>query len=123
MTIAAMKQALEALESFAAEPPGKRVLHPEAIVITALRAAIEQAEKAEPVHYQYRYTEGVSNKLRSGEPPLEIIPLYTHPAPVPAGWQLVPVAYTYAMRQAFLEGNTFDERYAMMLQAALKKKS
>lgn len=36
------------------------------------------------------------------------------------GWQLVPKDYTYAMHQAWLEGNSFDERYKAMLAAAPK---
>lgn len=36
------------------------------------------------------------------------------------GWQCVPKDYTYAMHQAWLEGNSFDERYKAMLAAAPK---
>ncbi len=94
MTIAAMKQALECLESLAAEPPGVRALHLDAVVIQNLRAAIEQAEKAEPVAWRwtwktsrdqdgYCYTHTYPSKPKL----MNIEALYTHPAPVPAGWQ------------------------------------
>jgi len=47
--------------------------------------------------------------------------LYAAPQiPQREGWQLVPKDYTYAMKQAWLGGNSFDERYKAMLAAAPK---
>lgn len=88
MSIQAMKQALEALESFAAEPPGKRVLHPEAVVITALRDAIEQMERAEPVgevrDMKYGFVRFYGKPTERKYLP-EGTKLYTHPPQSPVG--------------------------------------
>ncbi len=124
MTIAAMKQALECLESLAAEPPGVRALHLDAVVIQNLRAAIEQAETAEPVAEVWRSrNKATENGLSNGI--TEMLPmgtkLYTHPAPVPAGWQLVPVEPTKAMLSAgWGNDHLYADLYKAMLQAAPK---
>lgn len=114
MTIAAMKQALEALESCDTGdystghvlPPSFNERDVDA-AITALRAAIEQAEKAEPVAWQCKAKTGISTCYVYDKASAEratdlwnVIPLYLHPAPVPAGWQLVPVEPTPEMIRA-----------------------
>lgn len=50
------------------------------------------------------------------------IQVATDPA-VNGGWQLVPVDYNYAMKQAWIEGNSFAESYSALLAAAPKEKS
>ena len=97
MSIEAMKQALEALEQLQGGCTDSDDGTVEAItvwcpdVITALRAAIEEAEKQEPVAWMYDLKqrgsfEGVSTeysrvKLSIGE---NWVPLYTAP---PRQWQ------------------------------------
>ena len=122
MTIAAMKQALEALEaSFDILDPS---LYPKAenmvaYSITALRAAIAEQEKAEPVAVLqtdnsgrfldciYRGAATPADQFLWQEdkriPRSTSIRLFTHPAPVPAGWQLVPVEQFETMQQAIIE--------------------
>ena len=59
MSVAAMKQALEALDSFSPYSGNTWIQESEVDIdsaITALRQAIEQAEKQEPVMWVYRYT-------------------------------------------------------------------
>lgn len=116
MSIDAMKQALEALE-------GLRDLFYQD-TIEALRAAIEAAEKQEPV------------AIAGGEYPCNVIwyapvmagtKLYTRPQPaIPDGWQLVPVEPTGEMLQAaftYLEDIDFIATgvYKAMLAAAPKQ--
>jgi hypothetical protein len=149
MTIAAMKQALEALEaSFDILDPS---LYPKAenmvaYSITALRAAIAEQEKCEPVAVLqtdnsgrfldciYRGAATPADQFLWQEdkriPRSTSIRLFTHPAPVPAGWQLVPVEPTERqweegkiMLSAMLEcGTALDIGiiYKAMLAAAPK---
>ncbi len=92
MTIAAMKQALEALESRGVSMYTDDTLVEDAI--TALRAAISEQEKAEPVAYKHLPSGEYFDQIIACTYADDLIPLYTHPAPVPAGWQLVPVEPT-----------------------------
>jgi hypothetical protein len=103
MTIAAMKQALEALTEHGAPYLRHGVDWDNAI--TVLRAAIAEQEKCEPVAWttmpeaeDWNFVSGTKNP--NGKMVGEWHPLYTHPAPVPAGWQLVPVEPTEAMIRA-----------------------
>ena len=79
MSIEAMRQALEALaDPWKSGPDGV------ASAITALRAAIEQAEKQEPVAWQ-----GVHDQtdLYYRKPPqADVRPLYTNPPAEPRQW-------------------------------------
>ena len=83
MTIAAMKAALEALEYIDTFRAGTARL--------ALRAAISEQEKCEPVAYYYKYINVFGKEVWTstyqwdGKTPIETRPLFTHPAPVPAG--------------------------------------
>lgn len=102
MSIQAMKQALEALEHLGlAKNTRERA-------IIALRAAIEAAEKCEPVAWITGgdcYEDGHMDCFAwtTGE---FTTPLYAHPQPaIPEGWQLVPVEPTPNMLQ---EAGTID---------------
>ena len=57
----------------------------------ALRIKEELYKGQEPVGYYYRYADGLHTQLCSGLDPIEVIPLYLHPAPIPEGMVLVPV--------------------------------
>jgi hypothetical protein len=114
MTIAAMKQALEALTEHGAPYLRHGVDWDNAI--TVLRAAIAEQEKAEPVAVLqtdnsgrfldciYRGAATPADQFLWQEdkriPRSTSIRLFTHPAPVPAGWQLVPVEPTDEMIRA-----------------------
>lgn len=92
MTIAAMKQALEALEHAGSEWKGKSNRYDRAA--SALRAAIAEQEKCEPAcHATETVCSTCNNDFRKCVG-------FTHPAPVPAGWQLVPVEPTPEMIRA-----------------------
>jgi hypothetical protein len=111
MTIAAMKQALEALTEHGAPYLRHGVDWDNAI--TVLRAAIAEQEKCEPVAVLqtdnsgrfldciYRGAATPADQFLWQEdkriPRSTSIRLFTHPAPVPAGWQLVPVEPTQEM--------------------------
>lgn len=124
--VAAMKQALEALGKIEehGNVPGwcefdtneDAVNYHEAFnkgmkASTALRAAIAEQEKAEPVAWQHRQRGPAEENWQEwrtvGHTPqgpesrtFQMRPLFTHPAPVPAGWQLVPVEPTPEMIRA-----------------------
>ena len=118
MSIAAMKQALEALEETTAlnenwvsiaDQESLEHLHEHRVVIkmgnttiAALRATIAEVEKAEPVAWAAQVG-GFAVHIEWGKRPDDNIhntPLYTHSAPVPAGWQqVVQVAEGVAARQ------------------------
>ena len=135
MSITAMKQALEALDYGFVDDPSQ---HKEREAITALRAAISEHEKCEPVAW-LDITENRPVELLLGEQvqaakeggaghwlKQRLRPLYTHPAPVPAGWQLVPVEPTEAMKVAGSDAlgvyhcGSPSDIYKVMLQAAPK---
>lgn len=121
--IDAAKQALAQLEHWSPRS--------DTPVITNLRAAIEQAEKVEPVAWRL-YKGGELYALRHKKDDRGAYytwePLYTHPAPIPEGWQLVPVEPTPEMLAASWETdlkatdiNTVrKELYQAMLAAAPK---
>ena len=124
MSIAAMKQALEALEaSFDILDPS---MYPNeenmvAYAITALRDALEQQEKVEPVGYIWRTHAG---ELKFAEKTSWNCwtPVYTTPQPaIPDGWQLVPVEPTPEMQRAMQQAEWPDEAYKAMLAAAPKE--
>ena len=81
MSIEAMKQALEALEQYASHRMGSDLGRK---AITALRTAIEQAEKQEPVAW-YDSESGITDfhsfkpVRKPSSPTAEWIPLYTTP--------------------------------------------
>jgi hypothetical protein len=119
MSITAMKQALDALE-WGNEPMAKEA-------ITALRAAISEQEKCEPVGYVYSdaghqqsKNAAISRDIPNGTP------LYTHPAPIPDGMVLVPVEPTEEMKVAGSDAlgvyhcGSPSDIYKAMLQAAPK---
>lgn len=86
MTIAVMKQALECLESLAAEPPGVRALHPNAVVIQNLRAALAEAEQQEPVACLYRDSYGKLKVSQVWPPESGAFMVFTTPQPaIPDG--------------------------------------
>lgn len=84
MTIEAMKQALEALERGRPQIVGVLVQQDQDAAIHAIRAAIEQAEKQEPVAWMYVNTDGECEQIEySKNEPMpddpSITPLYTAP--------------------------------------------
>ena len=103
MSITAMKAALEALQwnhyyghqTDMTDEPRKR----DARAIIALRAAISEQEKCEPVGYA-RYEKDKLVLMVRNTVSMDMFPIYAHPAPVPAGWQLVPVEPTEEMKVA-----------------------
>lgn len=131
MSIEVMRQALEELEADDSKlwPREKRTN-----AITTLRAAIEAAEKQEPVAWmgEYNindirdhYTVVMRHKTDFSSMPDRVRPLYTHPQPaIPEGWQLVPVEPTEAMLDAgeMIDGDgvTYVDLFKAMLPAAPK---
>ena len=149
MSITAMKQALEALEEAHSKGHGTYE------VIDALRAAIAEAEKCEPVGYA-RYEKDKLVLMVRNTVSMDMFPIYTHPAPIekcdhvpvttfggdycikcdapiesndhpaPAGWQLVPVEPTEAMKVAGSDAlgvyhcGSPPDIYKAMLQVAPK---
>lgn len=105
--------------------------------ITALRAAIEAAEKQEPVAWmgEYNindirdhYTVVMRHKTDFSSMPDRLRPLYTTPQQpaIPDGWQLVPVEPTSEMLAAALQAQLpeptgFVEIYKAMIAAAPKE--
>jgi hypothetical protein len=109
MSIAAMKQALDALEQSFIIPNSKLSPLVRDKTITALRAAIAEQEKAEPVAWKYQVgskvhleTHRLDHYYWYNGSYVKGTPIYAYPAPapVPAGWQLVPVEPTEAMIRA-----------------------
>ena len=113
MSIDAMKQALEALWNCTAKLESQLMRNPVILptnykdavaegytAYSKLRAAIEAAEKQEPVAWmgEYNindirdhYTVVMRHKTDFSSMPDRVRPLYTHPQPaIPDGWQLVP---------------------------------
>jgi hypothetical protein len=142
MSIEAMKQALEALEETTAlnenwvsiaDRESLEHLHEHRVVIkmgnttiTALRAAIAEQEKAEPQYFgltsQHTWLSVSKEQYERLRESYRSI-FFTHPAPVPAGWQLVPVEPTEEMMvlHTHRDDYTFNEElYKAMLQAAPK---
>jgi hypothetical protein len=103
-TLQTMKQALEALE--ATNKEGIPFFH--SSVIDNFRAAIAEQEKAEPVAFYYKYLNCFNDDVWTTDPcwdgrtPLDSVPLYTHPAPVPAG--MVAVNEELDLLDALLKG-------------------
>jgi len=99
MSIDAMKQALKALETIADEvfsPYDNQLGN----AILALRAAIEQAEKQEPVAWQWLDTGTFRKSLPASAEPGAWRALYTAPPqrqPLTEGWVAVPVEPTDEM--------------------------
>lgn len=118
MTIAAMKQALEALETEQALRHGYSYLGGVRIVstadeaINALRAAIQQAEAdaqavaTEPVWFHKHWCDGDDIFYRPDDRiPPGSTPLYAHSAPcVPEGFALVPLKATPKVAMVLYEG-------------------
>lgn len=143
MILQAMKQALEALRTSPCAVARDAEI--------ALRVAIEQMAKAEPVAWMHEidcanwqgaselrtmYSAHKTPVLYEGRTINEIIssvPLYTHPSQPPEGWQLVPVEPTKAMLEVWKNWGGPEERnyvvvkrrelYKAMLAAAPKEKS
>ena len=126
MSLQAMRQALEFVEKLRVPQNVLQVMlqiQDGERVITALRIAIEQAEKAEPVAWvpQFSWMRSIDAVACKTKRSFDDIPLYTHPVPIPAGWQLVPVDPTKEMLQ---EGRWYvltSETYKAMLAAAPKQ--
>jgi hypothetical protein len=94
MSIAAMKMALEFLYRVHHWKEGKPDLHD---TKEALRAAIEAAEKQEPVAIVCR--DGSLEFYRPSSPRNEAL-LYTHPQPaVPEGWQSTEIPLYFETRR------------------------
>ena len=112
--IEAMKQALEALEyyDFANGVPQRAA--------EALRAAIAEQERCEPVAIVGELCDqSRADAIRRGYSVGQY--MFTYPAPVPAGWQLVPVEPTKAMLSAgWGNDHLYADLYKTMLQAAPK---
>ena len=101
MSITAMKQALEALDELACLGNGIysiKAHNAGVAAITALRAAIEAQERCEPVAWKTIDNNG--HYAMWGQKPMSdywvqhsdnLIPLFTHPAPVPAGYMEIYV--------------------------------
>ena len=111
MSITAMKAALEALE-WGNEPMARDA-------ITALRAAIAEQEKCEPVAWMHEQGNACFAGSISGIKGYHL-PLYTHPAPVPADWKLVPVEPTPEMITAANPNDDLDITWQKMIAAAPK---
>lgn len=138
--VAAMKQALEALGKIEehGNVPGwcefdtneDAVNYHEAFnkgmkASTALRAAIAEQEKCEPVA-TVKIVEHLPDELEMlavFHPPFAVsdgTKLFTHPAPVPAGMVLVPVEPTETMQDEWLANYSFKDAYKAMLAASPK---
>ena len=92
--------------------------------ITALRAAIEAAEKQEPVAWLNKKISYMS-VLTKPDDGGGWFPVFTTPQPaIPEGWQLVPVEPTEAMLDAgeMIDGDgvTYVDLFKAMLAAAPK---
>ena len=90
MAIDAMKQALEALENVTKDyVESRQYKHNKAI--TALRTAIAEAEKQEPVAWYYAIDQSKAISFAPDcDPNIPWQPLYKHPAPVsdPVAWMV-----------------------------------
>jgi hypothetical protein len=123
MSIEAMKQALEAWDAY----DGGTLDHPMAAVMEALRAAIEQAEKQEPVAWLYVNADMPTNRqlewteARQGYAGNWFkYPLYT----APRQW----VGLTNEEIEAVMQGSVEGERmlpyqFARAIEAKLKGKA
>ena len=129
MTIATMKQALDAQEYLLKDLRNRDSIHLMGQGALdrlkesndALRAAIEQAEKVEPVAWVQDIEEEMLPEFAFSwvKTQLHDCPLFTHPAPVPAGWQLVPGEPTKAMLSAgWGNDHLYADLYKAMLAAA-----
>jgi hypothetical protein len=155
MSITAMKQALEFLYRVRHWEEGKPDLHD---MKEALRAAISEQEKCEPVGYA-RYEKDKLVLMVRNTVSMDMFPIYTHPAPVekcehvpvttfggdycikcdapvesndypapvPAGYALVPVEPTDEMYMSLLDVKEVEDAredmrnlWAAMLAAAPK---
>jgi hypothetical protein len=120
MSIEAMKQALEALENpWSAGPEGV------ADAITAIRTAIEQAEKQEPVAWQ-----GVYDKtdLYYRKPPqADVRPLYTTPPKAQRQWVGLTDEEIFKVENAVPDEVIGDSNwcvyFAKAIEAKLKEKN
>ena len=121
MSIAAMKQALEALGSCESMLPEYHQWLSDAQY--ELRAAIEAAEKVERVACtcadfvtnEIGYMKAFTNLPYNTD-------LYTTPQPaIPDGWVLVPAEPTPEMQRAMQQAEWPDEAYKAMLAAAPKE--
>mgnify|MGYP006351991307 CR=1 FL=1 len=135
MTLAAMKRIFDAMRAaytygtFPEDSGIKKLLHD---AVNEQRAAIAEQEKCEPVAWQHRQRGPAEENWQEwrtvGHMPqgpesrtFQMRPLYTHPAPVPAGWQLVPVEPTKAMLSAgWGNDHLYADLYKAMLAAAPK---
>ena len=132
MSLDAMKQALGALDGTEALLSSMDVTHLLIYgevdkAITELRAAIEQAEKQEPVAWKWK--ERVNNEFDSwvitaSEPPpyaIETHPLYT----APRQWQrLTNEERNECVEWAIsLDGTTFSASLARAIEAKLREKN
>lgn len=133
----AAKMALEALENLQGGCTDSDDGTVEAItvwcpeIIDALREALAQTEQ-EPTAWRVEDDAGVLCHFFDKEllnyynkQPYRITQLYLHPAPIPEGWQLVPVEPTARMRNAFFQdyfpGPDIEVKiYKAMLDAAPK---
>ena len=102
MSITAMKQALEALEEAHPKPYNESVIsHVEAI--TALRTAIEQAEKQEPVAWLYQDSWGTLKLSQIMPPPIGAFPVYTTP---PAQEFVCSTGMCHYKAHGYIKGDT-----------------
>jgi len=109
MSIEAMKTALEALEFFADEWgfTHKSTLPVRQNAIAALRAAIEQAEKQEPVAWQWLNTAHFRKSLPASAEPGAWTPLYAAP----------PQRQPLTQEAGLLEQNTELDKACAKLEA------
>ena len=89
---------------------------------TGYAAAISEQEKCEPVlDYTVLHQYADDYSLNYSDLCVMVRAAITHPAPVPAGWQLVPVEPTKAMLSAgWGNDHLYADLYKTMLQAAPK---
>jgi hypothetical protein len=126
MSIEAMKLALEALAYKNSNLPGE--LHYEAI--TALRAAIEQAEKQKPVAWADKYDierEGHDFYVNRQQPSKDGVPLYT--APPQREWQGLTdeeIGKVITQSEITLKNYCSEDKqteYARAIESKLKEKN
>jgi hypothetical protein len=123
MSITAMKQALEALET--ADEVGFWELQKTAI--TVLRAAIEQAEKQGPVAWLYWDSWGTMKLSQIMPPPVGAFPVYTAPPAAQRQWvgltdeEIIDVLHPLVM--ADMPDEATDYEIARAIEAKLKEKN
>jgi hypothetical protein len=123
MTIEAMKQALEALEKAHPKPYNESVIsHVEAI--TALRTAIAEAKKQEPVAWANINKHGDITHTNNKRMPWSKTPLYTTPPAAQRQWVgLTDEDFENAFQETYIMGDSDLQDFAKVIEAKLKEKN